>query len=115
MIYENKQDWPEKYDINKLVSRQDDIDKIINGSKTTERRNDRYADAGDELVLDGHTFIVEDIYPQKLKDLTDKDAKHEGFENLDAYKNILTSIHHGAVWDPRSEERRVGKECRSQW
>ena len=33
MVYENKQDWPEKYDINKLVSRQDDIDKIINGKK----------------------------------------------------------------------------------
>lgn len=22
MVYENKQDWPEKYDINKLISRE---------------------------------------------------------------------------------------------
>lgn len=41
MVYENKQDWPEKYDINKLVTRQKDIDKIIKGEKTSERRNDR--------------------------------------------------------------------------
>jgi len=72
MVYENKKDWPEKYDINKLVSRQSDIDKILSGDKTSERRNDRYADAGDEIVLDGQTFIVENIYPQQLKELTKK-------------------------------------------
>src|SRR5699024_212476 len=75
MVYENKQDWPEKYDINKLVTRQDAIDKIINGEKTTERRNDRYADAGDEIILDGQTFIVNDIYPQQLKTLTDENGQ----------------------------------------
>src|SRR5699024_672368 len=97
---ENKQDWPEKYDINKLVTRQDAIDKIINGEKTTERRNDRYADAGDEIMLDGQTFIVNDIYPQQLKTLTDENAKQEGYKNLDEYKDALPSIHEGAVGDP---------------
>lgn len=99
-MYENKQDWPEKYDINKLVSRQNDIDKLINGSKTTERRNDRNADDGDEIVLDGHTFVVEDIYPQKLKELTDADAKQEGYDSLNDFKEALTSIHQSVVWDP---------------
>ncbi|MUV36440.1 hypothetical protein JNUCC1_00242 [Lentibacillus sp. JNUCC-1] len=46
MVYENKQDWPEKYDINKLVSKEEHINMIINGEKTSERRNDRYADPG---------------------------------------------------------------------
>ena len=100
MVYENKQNWPEKYDINKLVTRQDAIDKIISGEKTTERRNDRYADAGDEIILDGQTFIVNDIYPQQLKTLTNKNAQQEGYKNLDEYKDALTSIHEGAVWDP---------------
>lgn len=102
MVFENKQDWPEKYDINKLVSNQKDIDKILSGEKTTERRNDRYADAGDELVLEGQTFIIENIYPQQLKSLTDSDVKNEGYQSLEAYKEALTSIHHGAVWDPEA-------------
>lgn len=102
MKYENKQDWPEKYDINKLISRQNDIDKILTGTKSTVRRNDRYADAGDEIVLDGQPFVVENIYPEQLKSLTDEDAKQEGHENLDQYKETLTSIHHGAVWDPEA-------------
>jgi hypothetical protein len=100
MVYENRKDWPEKYDINKLVSIQASIDKIISGEKVSERRNDRYADAGDELLLDGHRFIVEDVYPQQLKELTDKNAKEEGYKNLEDYKEALTSIHHGAVWNP---------------
>ena len=102
MVYENKQEWPEKMKIEKLVSRQNDIDKILSGKKTSERRNDRYADDGDEIVLDGQTFIIDNVYPQKLKTLTDDQAKQEGYQDLEAYKDTITSIHHGAVWDPES-------------
>ncbi|WP_240375643.1 ASCH domain-containing protein [Bacillus piscicola] len=102
MVYENKQDWPEKFDINKLVTHQKDIDKMMNGEKTSQRRNNRYADAGDELVLDGHAFIVENVYQQKLKAITEENVKKEGYTSLDAYKEALTSIHHGAVWDPEA-------------
>lgn len=100
MVYENKQDWPEKYDINKLVSRDDDIDKIINGEKVSERRNDRYADAGDEIILKGHLFTVENIYPQRLEDMNEQNAKQEGFKSLEDYKEALTSIHQSVVWEP---------------
>src|SRR5699024_351251 len=100
MVYEKKQDWPGKYDINKLVNRQVANEKIINVEKTTERRNDRYADAGDVSILDGQTFIVNDIYPKQIKTLTDENAQQEGYKNLDEYKDALTSIHEGAVWDP---------------
>lgn len=96
---ENKQDWPEKYDINKLVTRQESIDRIIKGEKVSERRNDRYADIGEELVLQGHAFVVEDVFPQQLKEMTDADAKAEGFPDLGAYKELLTHIHQAAVWD----------------
>lgn len=100
MVYEDKKEWPEKYDINKLISREDDIDKIIKGDKTSERRNDRYADAGDEIELKNHVFTVANIYPQQLKEMTEQDAKQEGFKSLDEYKKVLTSIHQGAVWEP---------------
>lgn len=99
----NKQTWPEKYDINKLISIQEDIDKLIRGEKSSVRRNDRYADPGDQIELSGHTFTVENVYPQKLADVTDKNAKEEGYENLDAYKKGITNIHHEAVWDSDTE------------
>src|SRR5690625_5020818 len=102
MVYENKQDWPEKYDINKLVSRQDDIDKIINGKKTSERRNDRYADSGDKIVLNGSTFVVDNVYPQKLKDVTDENGQQEGYADLEAMKESMSSIHYGAVCYPEA-------------
>lgn len=100
MVYENKQDWPDKYDINKLVSIEKDIDKITKGDKVSVRRNDRYADVGDDLVLNGHLFEVENVYPQFLKNVTDKNAREEGYDSLDSYKEALTSIHEAAVWDP---------------
>src|SRR5699024_1969719 len=100
LVYENKQDWPKKYDINKLVSIEEDIHKITHGDKVSVRRNDRYADNGDEIVLNGHLFEVENVYPQYLKNVTDKNAREEGYDSLDSYKEALTSIHETAVWDP---------------
>lgn len=100
MIYENKAAWPEKYPIDNLVARKEAIDKIIAGKKTAVRRNDRYADAGDQLELDGNTFIIENIYPQQLKTVTEENAKQEGYTGLEDYKKALTSIHKSVVWDP---------------
>ncbi|TMN23369.1 ASCH domain-containing protein [Lentibacillus cibarius] len=95
-----KHNWPEKYDINKLVTIQNDIDKIINETKTSVRRNDRYADPGDSLMLDGHKVVVEHVYPQKLGEITEENAQQEGYKSLEAYKNGITNIHGEDVWDP---------------
>lgn len=100
MVYENKQDWPKKYDIHKLVTREKDINKLINGEKTSVRRNDRYADPNDEIELNRKTFIIKNVYPQKLRDMTDEMAIEEGYSNLEVYKEALKSIHSGAVWNP---------------
>lgn len=100
MVYENKQNWPEKLDINKLVSIKESIDKLISGEKISERRNDRYADVGDEVLLEGHLFEVVDVYPEQLKNVTNQEAKDEGFESLESYQHTLKNIHHGEVWDP---------------
>lgn len=100
MIYENKKEWPEKYAIEKLVTRQESINQLISKEKISERRNDRYADIGDELILNGRVFIINDVYPQQLKDMTEKNAIEEGYKSLEAYKKALTSIHESVVWDP---------------
>lgn len=92
--------WPEKYDINRLVSIPKDIEKLKKGKKTSVRRNDRYADVGDTVVLEGTKFEVTDVYPQQLGNMTEVDAKDEGYVNLQEFKDGLTSIHESAVWDP---------------
>lgn len=102
MIYKNKADWPEKYPIERLISGEAAIAKIISGDKTTVRRNDRYADIGDETVFDGHTFIVENIYQQQLKTVTDENARQEGYKDLADYQDSINSIHESVVWDPES-------------
>lgn len=100
MVYENKADWPEKYDIKKLVTIEKDIKKIVTGEKVSVRRNDRYADVDDLTVLNGHLFKVVDIFPQYLKNISEQDARDEGYESLAAYKEAITNIHEAAVWDP---------------
>ncbi|MEJ8778656.1 ASCH domain-containing protein [Pseudogracilibacillus sp. ICA-222130] len=100
MVYENKRDWPEKCPIEKLISIEEDMDKLIEGKKVSIRRNDRYADVGDTIILKGHLFEVEDVYPQFLKNMSEKNAREEGFESIESYKTALTSIHDDAVWNP---------------
>lgn len=103
MSNSNQNTWPEKYDIHQLVSIQADIDHILNGEKTSVRRNDRYADPGDTLELRGKTFIVKNVYPQKLADVSDEDAKQEGYSSLAEYKKGIGNIHGENVWDPDIE------------
>lgn len=91
---------PKKCTINKLVTIPDDVDKVINGKKTATRRNDRYADVGEIMKLKGYQFIVENVYEQKLGDVTNEDAKKEGYHDLEAYKQSILSIHPGMKWAP---------------
>jgi len=100
VVHHTNKNWPEKYDIHKLVSIPEDIEKLKNGKKTSVRRNDRYADKGDTVELDGTLFEVTNVYPQKLGDVTESDAKDEGYASLKEYQNGITSIHESAVWDP---------------
>lgn len=87
--------------IEKLVTIPEDIEKVLNGKKTATRRNGIYADIGEVMVLKGKQFKVEHIYAQKLGEVTDEDARTEGYENLAAYKEAILSIHPGMRWVPK--------------
>lgn len=100
MNHENKQMETDKFDIQQLVTIPEDIEKIRTGKKRLIRRNDRYADEGEQLKLSGRTFIVNHVYEQKLRDVTEEQAKQEGYRSLNEYKEGITSIHHSVVWDP---------------
>lgn len=101
--YENGELPPKKCSIERLVTKPDDIQKVIEGKKTAVRRNDRYADPGEVMDLQGKRFEITDVYTQTLGEVTDADAQAEGFGNLDEYKDAIVSIHHGMKWVPEME------------
>src|SRR5690625_6965191 len=96
--------------IQQLVTLQSDVEKIKNDQKTAVRRNNRYGEIGDILQFDSHTFTLKNAYEQKLGEMTEENAKEEGFENMQQYKERILSIHQNMKWDPevkvwvRSEE-----------
>lgn len=97
----NSMDMPPKTcSIEKLVTIPQHVEKVIKGQKTATRRNGRYADIGETMKLNDHQFVVENVYSQTLGELTDADAKREGYENLESYKQFILSSHHGMSWMP---------------
>lgn len=86
--------------IEKLVTVPQDVEKVIKGQKTATRRNGRYADIGEVMTLEGHQFIIENVYRQTLGELTNENAKKEGYETVEEYKNSILSSHPGMPWSP---------------
>lgn len=91
---------PKSCTIDRLVTKEADVKKVISGEKTATRRNRRYADIGEVMILEGHKFIVENVYSQKLGEVTDEDAKQEGYNNLKEYQDAILSLHPGMKWVP---------------
>jgi len=92
---------PKTCTIERLVTKPADVEKVITGMKTATRRNGRYADIGETMELGDNRFVVERIYRQRLGEITEEDAKKEGFANLDAYKESILSMHPGMKWLPQ--------------
>ncbi|PYZ95036.1 hypothetical protein CR194_05850 [Salipaludibacillus keqinensis] len=89
---------PKTCEIDRMITKPEDIKKVLQGKKTATRRNGRYADPGEIMHLEGKSFRVERVYRQTLGDLTDEIANQEGYENLEAYKQSILSIHPGMPW-----------------
>lgn len=73
------------------------------GTVTQLHRGHAYADEGDTFDIDGTTFEVTAIQHRTLGDLTDEDARAEGSEDLDAYRDRLARVHDEFEWDDDSE------------
>ena len=91
---------PKTCTVDRLITKQADIDKVLDGSKTATRRNGRYADEGEVMTLAGRTYVVERVYAQTLGELTDAHAAQEGYANVEAYKQAILSYHPGMPWLP---------------
>jgi len=91
---------PKTCTIERLVTNEADVEKVIRGEKTATRRNGRYADVGEIMELKGRKFEVYTVYQQSLGELTDEAVRAEGFENVESYKNHILSMHAGMPWLP---------------
>lgn len=91
---------PKKGSADRLITISEEVEKAVNGQKSSVRRNARYADVGDMFTLKDRQFKVLKVYSQSLGELTDSDAQKEGFSNLQEYKESILSLHPGMPWVP---------------
>lgn len=92
---------PKTCTIDRLVTMPSDVKKVIEGKKTATRRNGRYADVGEIMVLEGKKFTVDRVYSQSLGELTDEHAIQEGYSSVEEYKQSILSYHPGMPWLPQ--------------
>ncbi|RXT06363.1 ASCH domain-containing protein [Ammoniphilus sp. CFH 90114] len=92
---------PKTCEIDRMITKPEDIERVIAGKKISTRRNGRYADPGEVMILNGKSFRVDRVYQETLGDLNDEKAKMEGYDNLEEYKQSILSIHPGMPWLPQ--------------
>ncbi|MBC7544038.1 MAG: ASCH domain-containing protein [Candidatus Sericytochromatia bacterium] len=93
---------PKTCTIDRLVTRPEDVTKMLAGEKTAQRRNGRYADIGETWELAGKTFCVDAVYAQPLGEITDDQAEAEGYASLDDYREAILAMHAGMPWIPQA-------------
>ncbi|PHS71018.1 MAG: hypothetical protein COB23_01820 [Methylophaga sp.] len=93
-------DYPEKTcDIERLVTHPKLVTATLDGSKTEQRRDGIYAYPGETFELEGIPFTVTGLDRKTLGDMTDENAKAEGYPNMETYKAIILRMHQGMKWD----------------
>lgn len=93
-------DYPEKTcEIDRLVRHPKLVAAARAGQKTQQRRDGVYAYPGETFELEGVRFTVTALERQALGEMTDADAKAEGYPNLQAYRELILNMHPGMQWD----------------
>ncbi len=93
-------DYPEKTcAIERLVTHEKLVQATLAGRKTQQRRNGVYGYPNETFELEGTTFVVTDLYRQKLGDMTDADVQAEGYPSLDMYRDLILKMHSGMQWN----------------
>lgn len=102
MTNQTNDNLPEKTcSIERLVTIEADVEKVLNGEKSATRRNGVYAYPGEIMVLKGIEFKVDALYSQTLGELTDEHAKQEGYTSVDSYKESILAFHPKMPWLPK--------------
>jgi uncharacterized protein YhfF len=78
-------------------------EQAVAGDVTQIHRGQQYAEEGDTFSIDDATFEVVEVGERTLGEMTDEDARREGAEDMDQYREILRRAHENFEWDPTSE------------
>ena len=93
-----------------LTFRKDLIKLILEGKKTVTRRRRRYKLKAGDVVAVKRSYFTKDVecyirvtrvYFQKLKEMTDDDARKEGISDLNEFKKLWAEIY--GYWDEEEE------------
>ncbi len=90
-------------ELDRLVTQPKLIALAIKGDKTQQRRNGIYGYPGERFKLDGIEFEITTVSRQTLGDITEADAKAEGFDSLNDYQQLILRMHPGMQWQPDAQ------------
>ena len=92
--------YPEKTcSIDRLITHPKSVAAAKEGMKTQQRRNGVYGYPDEQFELDGVSFVITDLKQERLGDMTDVQARAEGYPSLELYKDIILKMHQGMSWD----------------
>lgn len=99
---------PKTCNIDRLLRHSKLVEAAKAGLKTQQRRDGIYAYPGETFELDGVEFVVTALERQSLGEMTEDDAKAEGYPSLEAYRALILQMHPGMSWD---ESHKVWVHC----
>lgn len=93
-------EYPEKScSIDRLVRHPKLVAAALAGDKTQQRRDGLYAYPGETFVLEDVVFEVTSVERQRIGDMSDADARAEGYPNLAMYRDLILKMHSGMEWN----------------
>jgi hypothetical protein len=93
-------EYPEKTcDIDRLVRMPKLVAAVLQGKKTQQRRDGVYGYPGETFNLEGVEFRISELFRQRLGDMSEQDARAEGYSGLQPYKDLIIKMHPGMPWD----------------
>ncbi len=90
---------PKTCDISRLLTNPKMVAAALAGAKTQQRRDGLYAYPDETFELEGVKFTVTAVERQRLGDMTDADARAEGYPDREAYKQIILRMHAAMAWN----------------
>lgn len=92
--------YPEKTcSIDRLLRHPKLVAAALAGQKTQQRRDGLYAYPGETFVLEDVVFEVSSVERQRIGDMSDADARAEGYPSLAMYKDLILKMHAGLEWN----------------
>ena len=92
--------YPKKTcEIDRLVTHEKLVAAALAGNKNQQRRAGVYGYPGEQFLLEGAVFVITDLRLEILSDMTEADAKSEGYPTLEFYTNLIIKMHPGMEWD----------------